>query len=67
MLYAQIIALIVAIPLGVFTAYRAGTKLDRGDQHDGVRVARAAELRARARARVLRRRREPDMVLGQIP
>jgi len=29
MLYAQILALLVAIPLGVFTAYRAGTKSDR--------------------------------------
>ena len=29
MLYAQILALVVAIPLGVFTAYRAGTKSDR--------------------------------------
>jgi peptide/nickel transport system permease protein len=29
MLYAQIIALVVAIPLGVFTAYRANTKADR--------------------------------------
>ena len=29
MLYAQLIALVVAIPLGVFTAYRAGTKSDR--------------------------------------
>jgi peptide/nickel transport system permease protein len=29
MLYAQIMALVVAIPLGVLTAYRAGTKSDR--------------------------------------
>ena len=29
MLYAQILALLVAIPLGVFTAYRANTKTDR--------------------------------------
>src|SRR3954469_12977436 len=29
MLYAQLIALIVAIPLGVFTAYKVGTKSDR--------------------------------------
>jgi peptide/nickel transport system permease protein len=28
MLYAQILALVVAIPLGVFSAYRAGTKSD---------------------------------------
>jgi peptide/nickel transport system permease protein len=28
MLYAQLLALAVAIPLGVFTAYRAGTKAD---------------------------------------
>jgi len=30
MLYAQILALAIAIPLGVFTAYRAGTRADRG-------------------------------------
>jgi peptide/nickel transport system permease protein len=29
MLYAQLIALMVALPLGVFAAYRAGTRLDR--------------------------------------
>ena len=29
MLYAQILALLVAVPVGVFTAYRAGTKTDR--------------------------------------
>lgn len=29
LLYAQVIALVVAIPLGVFTAYRAGTRADR--------------------------------------
>ncbi|MBM3673310.1 MAG: ABC transporter permease [Actinobacteria bacterium] len=29
MLYAQILALAIAIPLGVFTAYRAGTRADR--------------------------------------
>jgi peptide/nickel transport system permease protein len=29
MIYAQLLALAVAIPLGVLTAYRAGTKLDR--------------------------------------
>ena len=30
MLYAQVLALAVAIPLGVITAYRAGSKVDRG-------------------------------------
>jgi len=30
MLEAQILALIVAIPLGVFTAYRAGSRFDKG-------------------------------------
>ncbi len=30
MLYAQILALAFAIPLGVFTAYRAGSRADRG-------------------------------------
>lgn len=29
MLYAQVLALAVALPLGVFTAYRAGSRLDR--------------------------------------
>ena len=29
MIYAQILALAIAIPLGVLTAYRAGTKLDK--------------------------------------
>lgn len=29
MLYTQIIALIIAVPLGIFTAYRAGKKSDR--------------------------------------
>ncbi len=30
MIYAQVIALAFAIPLGIFTAYRAGTRADRG-------------------------------------
>jgi peptide/nickel transport system permease protein len=30
MVYAQVLALVVAIPLGVATAYRAGSKFDRG-------------------------------------
>jgi peptide/nickel transport system permease protein len=30
MIYAQFIALVVAIPLGVLTAYRAGSKVDKG-------------------------------------
>ena len=29
MLYAQVLALLIAIPLGVLTAYRAGTRFDR--------------------------------------
>lgn len=29
MLYAQVLALVIAIPLGVVTAYRAGSKLDK--------------------------------------
>ena len=49
MLYAQIIALVVAIPLGVLTAYRANTKTDRTLNAGRVRAARAPELRARAR------------------
>ena len=43
MLYAQIIALVVAIPLGVFTAYRAGTKSDRA-----INAARSRCSRCRA-------------------
>jgi len=30
MVYAQLLALIIAIPLGVLTAYRAGSRFDRG-------------------------------------
>jgi len=30
MIYAQVIALVVAIPLGIFAAYRAGTRADNG-------------------------------------
>jgi peptide/nickel transport system permease protein len=30
MLYSQVLALAVAVPLGVLTAYRAGTRFDRG-------------------------------------
>jgi peptide/nickel transport system permease protein len=30
MIYAQILSLLIAIPLGVFAAYRAGTRADRG-------------------------------------
>jgi peptide/nickel transport system permease protein len=30
MIYAQLLALVIAIPLGVLTAYRAGSRLDRG-------------------------------------
>ena len=55
MLYAQILALLVAIPLGVLTAYRANTKTDRSINAGAFALAGAAELRARARARVLRR------------
>ena len=29
MLYAQVLALVVAIPLGVLTAYRAGSRFDK--------------------------------------
>ena len=29
MVYAQVLALVIAIPLGVLTAYRAGSKLDK--------------------------------------
>jgi peptide/nickel transport system permease protein len=29
MLYAQVLSLLIAIPLGVFTAYRAGSRVDR--------------------------------------
>ena len=30
MIYAQLLALVIAIPLGVLTAYRAGSRFDRG-------------------------------------
>jgi peptide/nickel transport system permease protein len=30
MIYAQVIALVIAIPLGIFAAYRAGTRADNG-------------------------------------
>ncbi|HKE74024.1 MAG TPA: ABC transporter permease [Acidimicrobiales bacterium] len=30
MIYAQVLALVIAIPLGVMTAYRAGSRFDRG-------------------------------------
>ena len=46
---------LIAIPLGVLTAYKAGTRFDGDLQHRGVRPARAPELRARAAARDLRR------------
>ena len=55
MVYAQVLALVVAIPLGVFTAYRAGLPLRQGGQHRGVRPAGGAQLRARARPRLLPR------------
>ena len=55
MLYAQTLSLLIAIPLGVFTAYRAGSRLDRAVEHLRVRHDRHTELRAGARARVLRR------------
>ena len=29
MVYAQVLALVIAIPLGVLTAYRAGSALDK--------------------------------------
>ena len=47
MLYAQLIALAVAIPLGVLTAYKVNTKTDKAINTGGVRAARAPELRAR--------------------
>ena len=49
MVYAQVLALVVAIPLGVLTAYRAGSRFDKARQHRGVRPAGDPELRARAR------------------
>ena len=55
MLYAQLMALAVAIPLGVLTGYRVGNEDRHRDQRGCLRAARAPELRARTRARVLRR------------
>ena len=33
MLYAQIVALLIAVPLGVYAAYRANRRGDRDRQH----------------------------------
>ena len=40
MFYAQMLALVIAIPMGVLTAYRAGTSFDKTVEHDRVRAAR---------------------------
>ena len=47
MFYAQVLALVIAIPLGVATAYRAGSLFDKGVEHRRVRAAGDPELRAR--------------------
>ena len=57
MIYAQIIALFFAIPLGIFAAYRIGTRSDRAINTTGVRIPCPPELRAGAAALVLHRRR----------
>jgi peptide/nickel transport system permease protein len=69
MLYAQIIALAVAIPLGVFTAYRANTKTDRAVNAGAFALlALPSFVLALALAYFVGVRWQPDIPwLGQIP
>ena len=55
MVYAQVLALLIAIPLGVLTAYRQETFFDRCQQHGRVRHARHTHVRARVHPPVLLR------------
>ena len=69
MLYAQVLALLVAIPLGVLTAYRANTKTDRGI-NAGVfaLLALPSFVLALALAYFVGVKWQPDIpLLGQIP
>ena len=56
MLYAMILTILIAIPLGVLAAYRAGTRTDKVINIGRVRVDRPARLRAGADPLVLGRR-----------
>jgi peptide/nickel transport system permease protein len=69
MLYAQLIALVVAIPLGVFTAYRANTVSDRAINAGAFALlALPSFLLALSLAYFVGVKWRPDLpVLGQIP
>ena len=69
MLYAQILALVVAIPLGVLTAYRANTKTDRGINTGAFALlALPSFVLALALAYFVGVKWQPDIpFLGQIP
>lgn len=69
MLYAQLLALVVAIPLGVFTAYRAGTKADRSINAGAFALlALPSFVLALALAYWVGVKWQPDIpVLGKIP
>jgi peptide/nickel transport system permease protein len=69
MLYAQILALLVAIPLGVFTAYRANTKADRAVNAGAFALlALPSFVLALALAYFVGVKWQPDIPwLGQIP
>ncbi len=69
MLYAQILALLVAIPLGVLTAYRANTKTDRSINAGAFALlALPSFVLALALAYFVGVKWQPDIpFLGQIP
>ena len=69
MLYAQIIALVIAIPLGVFTAYRSGTRSDRSINAGAFALlALPSFVLALALAYWVGVKWKPDLpILGQIP
>ena len=69
MLYAQILALVVAIPLGVFTAYRSGTRSDRSINAGAFALlALPSFVLALALAYWVGVKWKPDLpILGQIP
>ena len=69
MLYAQLMALVVAIPLGVFTAYRVGTKSDRAINTGAFALlALPSFVLALALAYWVGVKWQPDLpFLGQIP
>ena len=69
MLYAQLIALVIAIPLGVFTAYRSGTRSDRSINAGAFALlALPSFVLALALAYWVGVKWKPDLpILGQIP